>query len=59
MVGSMVPWIKKVVRSIDFQEARQLVETLLQGRDSAENERILSSWIQEKSPDIKEKVLSA
>jgi phosphotransferase system enzyme I (PtsI) len=59
MVGSMVPWIKKVVRSIDFQEARKLVEILLQGRDSAENERILSSWIQEKSPDIKEKVLSA
>jgi len=59
MVGSMVPWIKKVVRSIDFQEAQQLVETLLQGRDSAENEKTLSSWIQEKSPDITEKVLSA
>lgn len=59
MVGSMVPWIKKVVRSIDFQEARQLVETLLQGRDSAENEEMLSAWIQEKSPDITEKVLGA
>ena len=59
MVGSMVPWIKKVVRSIDFQEARQLVETLLQGRDSAENEKTLSLWIQEKSPDITEKALSA
>jgi phosphotransferase system enzyme I (PtsI) len=59
MVGSMVPWIKKVVRSIDFQEARQLVETLLQGADSAENEHTLSAWIQEKSPDGTEKVLSA
>ncbi len=59
MVGSMVPWIKKVVRSTNFQEARELVETLLQGRDSGENEKMLSSWIQEKSPDITEKILSA
>lgn len=59
MVGSMVPWIKKFIRSTSFVEARQLVETLLQGRDSEENERILSSWIQEKSPDIAEKVLRA
>ena len=59
MVGSMVPWIKQVIRSIDFEEARQLVETLLQGRGSAENEAILSSWIQEKSRDMTEKALSA
>ena len=59
MVGSMVPWIKKVVRSTNFEEAKGLVETLLQGRDSQENEKILSSWIQEKSPDITEKVLGA
>jgi phosphotransferase system enzyme I (PtsI) len=59
MVGSMVPWIKKVVRSTNYQEAKKLVETLLQSKDSEENERILSSWIQEKSPDITQKVLSA
>ncbi len=59
MVGSMVPWIKKVVRSTNYEEAKVLVQTLLQGRDSQENEKILSSWIQEKSPDITEKVLSA
>jgi len=59
MVGSMVPWIKKVVRSTNYEEAKGLVQTLLQGRDSQENEKILSSWIQEKSPDITEKVLSA
>jgi phosphotransferase system enzyme I (PtsI) len=59
MVGSMVPWIKKVVRSTNFEEARQLVKTLLEGKDSEQNEKTLSSWIQEKSPDITEKVLRA
>lgn len=59
MVGSMVPWIKKVIRSASFEETRQLVETLLQGKDSEENEKTLSSWIREKSPDITEKVLRA
>ncbi len=59
MVGSMVPWIKKVVRSTNFEEARKLVETLLQGKDSEENEKILSSWIQENSPNITGQVLNA
>jgi phosphoenolpyruvate-protein phosphotransferase (PTS system enzyme I) len=59
MVGSMVPWIKKVVRSIRCEEATKLVETLLQTKDSDENERILSLWIRENSPDITQKVLCA
>ena len=59
MVGSMVPWIKKVVRSTHYDEARKLVETLLQGKDSEENERILSAWIREKAPDITQNVLGA
>ena len=59
MVGSMVPWIKKVVRSTNYQEAKRLVEILMQSRGSEESERILSSWIQEKSPDITQKILWA
>jgi hypothetical protein len=55
----MVPWIKKVVRSTRYQEARELVETLLAGKDSEENERVLSLWIREKSPDITQRVLGA
>jgi hypothetical protein len=35
------------------------VETLLQGDDSEENEKILSAWIQEKSPNITGQVLNA
>jgi phosphotransferase system enzyme I (PtsI) len=59
MVDSFIPWIKKVIRSTNYQEAQKLVETLLQGKDGKENEKILSLWIQEKSPDMTEKVLSA
>jgi phosphotransferase system enzyme I (PtsI) len=59
MVDSFIPWIKKVIRSTNYQEAQKLVETLLQGKDGEENEKVLSLWIQEKSPDMTQKVLCA
>ena len=59
MVDSFIPWIKKVIRSTNYQEAQKLVETLLQGKDGEENEKVLSLWIQEKSSDMTQKVLCA
>jgi hypothetical protein len=59
MVDSFIPWIKKVIRSMNYQEAQKLVETLLEGEDGEENEKILSLWIQEKFPDMTQKVLCA
>jgi len=59
MVDSFIPWIKKVIRSTNYQEAQKLVETLLEGKDGEENEKVLSLWIQEKSSDMTQKVLCA
>jgi len=57
MVSSMVPWIKKVIRAARFGEAEELVSQLMRGRDSQENEEVLSTWIREKFPNMKETVL--
>ncbi len=59
MVGSMVPWIKQVVRSMNYGEARQLVQTLMEGKDGEENEKVLSLWIQERYPEMGRKALYA
>jgi len=57
MVSSMIPWIRKIIRSASFRETGRLVERMLQGTESRANEEFLSAWIREKGPDIPEMVL--
>lgn len=59
MVSSMIPWIKKIVRSARRHEAEDLVRRLLASDDTRENERELSKWIQERFPDVEHNVLYA
>jgi len=59
MVSSMIPWIRKIIRSSRFQDTRQLVARMLDGAESQENEALLSQWIREKGPEIPEMVLDA
>ena len=59
MVNSMVPWIKKVIRSSRYGDTEKLVRKMMRGKDGQENEKLLSAWIQEKFPNITETVLYA
>ena len=54
MVSSMVPWIRKIIRSSRYEDARTLVQTMLSSTDSQENEQILAEWIHRNCPDIPE-----
>jgi len=51
MVSYMIPWIKRIARMSRYQEARELVEALLQSSRCETNEAILSQWIKERFPD--------
>ena len=57
MVSSMIPWVKRIIRSSRHEEAKSLVEMLLATKHGKENEMTLSTWIQEKYPDLSDAVL--
>ena len=59
MVGSMVPWIKRIIRSAHHSDTELLAMEILRGKDGQENEQILSAWIKSKFPDLEEVVLCA
>ena len=52
MVSSMIPWIRKIIRSSSFQETERLVGRMLEGSEPRENEERLSAWIRERGPDM-------
>jgi len=57
MVSSMIPWIRKIIRSSSFRETGRLVERMLQGTEGLENEKLLSAWIRRRGPDIPKMLL--
>ncbi len=59
MVSSVVPWIKRIIRSARHSDAEMLAREILKGQDSQENEEILSAWIKDRFPDLEEVVLGA
>ncbi|MEW6439481.1 MAG: phosphoenolpyruvate--protein phosphotransferase [bacterium] len=57
MVSSMVPWVKRIIRSSRYEEARALVESMLQSSHGKENEKLLSDWMRDRFPEAPEVTL--
>ncbi len=51
MVSYMIPWIKRITRSSRYEDARALVQTLLESDHSESNEEMLCAWIKERFPE--------
>jgi phosphotransferase system enzyme I (PtsI) len=50
--AGLVPRVKRAVQSLNFQECRQLMETLLAGPDAAENQAKLNELARRLYPEI-------